>query len=161
VILALAAIGLAEVTGHGYWDSIGSILIGLLLGFVAVWLTFRNRELLVGPAAPDDDAAAIRKALESDQTVERIVSLKSRVLDTQTYDVLVELEFHGDKLAEHFEDQLRERYEAGFDSFDDFYAYAKEYADEVVQHLGDKVDDLEKRVQEAVPEVKHIDVEPD
>jgi zinc transporter 9 len=161
VLLALAAIGLTQLTGHGYWDSIGSILIGLLLGFVAIWLTFRNRELLVGPAAPDDDAAAIRKALESDQAVERIVSFKSRVLDTQTYDVLVELEFHGDKLAERFEDKLRARYDAGFDSFDDFYAHAKEYADDVVELLGDKVDELEKRVQDAVPEVKHIDVEPD
>ncbi len=161
VLLALGAIGLTELTGQEYWDSIGSILIGLLLGLVAVWLTFRNRELLVGPAAPDAAALAIRKALESDRAVERIVSLKSRVLDTETYDVLVELEFHGDKLAEQLEDKLRARYDEGFDTFDDFYRYAREYADDVVALLGDKVDELEKRVQEAVPEVKHIDVEPD
>jgi len=161
VLFALAAIGLTEITGHHYWDSIGSILIGLLLGFVAVWLTFRNKELLIGPSAPDAADAAIRQALESDQAVERIVHLKSRVLDTQTYDVLVELEFHGDKLAERLEPKLRERYEEGFESFDDFYGFAKGYADDVVELLGDKVDELEKRVQKAVPEVKHIDVEPD
>ena len=48
-----------------------------------------------------------------------------------------------------------------FDDFEEFYDFAKTYADDVVEILGDKVDELEKRVMDAVPEVKHIDVEPD
>lgn len=161
VILAIAAIGLTELTGKGYWDAIGSVLIGLLLGAVAVWLTFRNKELLVGLSAPDTATAAIREALLSDDAVERIVRLKSKVLDTETYDVLVELEFHGERLAETLQPQLEAAYAEGFESFDDFYAFAKDYADQVVALLGDKVDELERKIQEAVPEVKHIDVEPD
>ncbi|RLB55567.1 MAG: cobalt transporter [Deltaproteobacteria bacterium] len=161
VILAIGAIGLTEITGKGYWDAIGSVLIGLLLGAVAVWLTFRNKELLIGPSAPDAATAAIRAALMGDDAVERIVRLKSKVLDTETYDVLVELEFHGERLAETLRPRLEAAYEEGFESFDEFNAFAKEYADEVVALLGDKIDELEKKIQDAVPEVKHIDVEPD
>ena len=59
------------------------------------------------------------------------------------------------------EPKLRERYDEGFESFEVLYGFARQYADDVVELLGDKVDELEKKVQEAVPEVKHIDVEPD
>ncbi len=161
VLMALAAIGLTQVTGHAYWDSVGSILIGLLLGAVAVWLTFRNKELLVGRAAPEEARDAILAALTSAPSVEKVVRFKSKVIDTETYDVLVELEFHGEKLAEAFEPKLRKAYASGFSDFDQFYSFAKEFADDVVHELGDRVDEIEKRVQDAVPEVKHIDVEPD
>ena len=161
VVLALASIGLTKLTGEAYWDSIGSILIGLLLGGVAIWLTFRNRELLIGRAAPKKARLAIRKAIESMPSVEGIVRLKSRVIDTETYDVLVELEFDGEKLAEQFEDELKARWDAGFEDFEAFYAFEKKFADDVVELLGDKVDTIEKKISAAVPEVKQIDVEPD
>lgn len=161
VLLALGAIGMAHFTGQGYWDSIGSILIGLLLGGVALWLTFRNRELLLGRAAPQSAQDAILAALNSEASVERIVRFKSKVIDTETYDVLVELEFHGDKLAGAFREQLEERYAKGFADFEEFFAFQQKFADDVLELLGDKVDLLEKKVKEAVPQVKHIDVEPD
>ena len=161
VLLAMGAIVLTQVTGHAFWDSIGSILIGLLLGAVAVWLTFRNRELLVGRAAPQEAREAILAALEAAPSVEKVVRFKSKVIDTETYDVLVELEFHGEKLAEAFEPKLREAYAGGFQDFEQFYAFAKKFADDVVHELGERVDRIEQRVQDAVPEVKHIDVEPD
>ena len=161
VLLALGAIGLAKVTGHAFWDSIGSILIGLLLGGVAVWLTFRNKELLIGRAAPEEAREAILAALAASPSVEKVVRFKSKVIDTETYDVLVELDFQGATLAEALEPQLREAYAGGFADFEQFYEFAKVFADDVVHELGDRVDRIEKRVREAVPQAKHIDIEPD
>ena len=161
VIFAMIAIGLSHWTGHAYWDSVGSITIALLLGGVAVWLTFRNKELLMGRSAPEEATDMIRKAIEGDNTVERIVTLKSKVIDTETYDVLVELEFHGEKLAERLEPRIREAYDKGINDYDAFYDFTKVFADDVVELLGTKVDELEKKVMDAVPQVKHIDVEPD
>lgn len=161
VLLALGAIGLTHATGEPYWDSIGSILIALLLGAMAVWLAFRNRELLVGAAVPARDAKRIRDAIAAFPSVERIEDMKTKMIDTETYDVLVELDFHGQKLAELFKPQLQEAYEAGFDDFEAFYAFEQQFADDIVEVLGDKIDEIEAKVREAVPKVKHIDVELD
>ena len=159
VIIALAAILLAEVTGQQYWDAIGSLLIGLLLGAIAIWLMLRNRELLIGRNIPLDARQRIRQVLLKRATVDQIVELKGKVLDTESYDVMVALEFDGAKLVERLEPEIRAVW-AQIQSADDFEAFCARFARQVLELLGDEVDALEAAIQQEVPEVKHIDVEP-
>ena len=51
LIVAAAFIGLALLTGNPLWDGLGSIVIGLILGVVAVILARECKKLLIGEEA--------------------------------------------------------------------------------------------------------------
>lgn len=158
-IIALVAILLVDITGETYWDAIGSLAVGTLLGFVALWLIARNRTLLIGATVPADARARIRQVLKRHQSVEEVVEFKSKMLDTETYDVLLTIEFEGRRIAERLRDKLEAAY-PNIQDLDGFVRHAGEFADDVIQELGDEIDALEKEIKEAVPQVKIIDIEP-
>ena len=64
--LAIAAIGLllAKYTGNPLWDGIASVLIGLVLGVIAVTLIFEAKGLLIGEAADPELVEAIRSCAQ-------------------------------------------------------------------------------------------------
>ncbi|MCP4895625.1 MAG: cation diffusion facilitator family transporter [bacterium] len=160
VIIALGGIALSYITGSARWDAVASILIGLLLGAVALWLIMRNRHVLVGPAIPPQTRQRIREILATHPAVERIAFLRTRIVDSETYRVAAEIDFAGDVLASKLEDSLRSEYEA-ISSWEDFRAFAARYADQVVDVLGDEIDVIEDKIRKEFPKARYLDIEAD
>jgi len=74
---ALLGVVLTLVTGSGYFDVIGSGLIGLLLIVVAIILAIETQSLLIGEAAAPEAIARITEAIAGTDGVEGIVHMKT------------------------------------------------------------------------------------
>lgn len=78
--VALAALGLSHVTGNAIWDGVGTVIIGLLLGTVAVVLAVEMKSLLIGEAANPARQRAILEALTSSESVTSVIHLRTEHL---------------------------------------------------------------------------------
>ncbi|MEE2755189.1 MAG: cation diffusion facilitator family transporter [Myxococcota bacterium] len=161
VLIALACISLSHWTGDPRWDALGSILIGLLLGWVAIWLIARNRELLLGRAIPKEAEAKIKAYLSTQPSIAEVMSLKSDMIDTETYDLQLGLRFNSGYLADLNQGSVKLAWNKGLKTEADLDAFARQHTDDVVRTLGREVDRIEIDIQALVPRLKHIDIEPE
>jgi len=75
LILALLAILLAVITGNPAWDAVGTLLIGLLLIVVAVFVAIEIKAMLIGQSADPEMTAEIRRFCEERAEIARVFNL--------------------------------------------------------------------------------------
>ncbi|MBW2732558.1 MAG: cation diffusion facilitator family transporter [Deltaproteobacteria bacterium] len=160
IMLAAVAIALTNVTGEPIWDSIGALLIALLLGGVAAILVAQNRRLLLGTAVPPRVRESVLRVLKEHPSVEAVFDFKSRMLSVDSYRVKMEVEFDGRAIARKMEDLLREAYPT-IDSYEQFATFCESFAEQVIDALGDEIDLLEEEIRAKVPQIQHVDIEAD
>jgi len=80
LVIALAAVGMAEVTGDPRWDGVGTLAIGILLAVIAIVLAREMQSLLIGEAADPDNLSAIETAIGSVTAVDHLIHLRTQHL---------------------------------------------------------------------------------
>jgi len=161
ILVAFLSIWLTHITGNHYWDSIGSIIIGALLGIVAIMLINKNREYLIGKTIPKKIQKKIIKILESDPSIEKVIDFKSTILDVGKYRIKCEVEFNGPSLIRNIFPNgfLKKEYIFIKDDYENFLRFCVDYLDKVPRMIGNKINEIEKKIEDEIVEVKHIDIE--
>ena len=77
LVFALFGVGMSLLTQNGYWDVVGTTMIGLLLVLVAITLAIETKSLLLGEAAGSESIQRIEGALTATSGVERIIHMKT------------------------------------------------------------------------------------
>lgn len=166
LFIAGAALVAVNVTGNPIYDPVGSILIGNLLGMIAIFLIQRNRHALIGRAIDPYDMARVLSSLSRDPVVDAVYDCKSEVIGPGSFRFKAEIEFNGvtivqnylertgrDLWAKEFREAVKEKDGAALDRV------MANYGEEVVSALGFEVDRLEKEIQRIVPGIQHVDIE--
>jgi zinc transporter 9 len=159
--VAFVSIFLSKITGNAYWDSIGSIVIGLLLGAMAIILININRGFLMRKSIPEETEEKVIEILENDPAIEKVLDFKSVVIDIGKYHIKCEVEINGSALMRKMYrgNALKNEFEEIKDDYDEFLRFCVDYADRVPRMIGTRIDDVEKKIKDEIPEVRHIDIE--
>ena len=107
LVIAAAGLGAHEATGSAVPDAVGSILVGLLLGVVAIVLINRNLRFLVGEEADPLIRSAVLRALLEMPEVARVTYLRLEVIGPRTVFVTGDVDLTGDDTESHVAVRLR------------------------------------------------------
>jgi len=108
IAIAFLGILLHQLTGDVVWDAIGSILVGGVLGVVAVILINRNRVFLTGEPGPPRLGQALRDKLASFPEVASVRFLRPEFIGPKQIFVIASVDLVGDAAESSIARTLRE-----------------------------------------------------
>ena len=117
LVIAFFGVLLGHEFNMPYFDGAASVLIGVLLCCVALFLGAESRSLLIGEAVSKEALNAIREIAESDPNVEKALKILSIYVGPEDVAVTLELKFKKDVTAvqlrhavRRIERAIREKY---------------------------------------------------
>lgn len=107
LVIAFLGILLHQLTGSAVFDAVGSILVGVLLGVVALVLVDRNRRFLVGESPSDELEATVLDRLLSRPEIDRVTYLHTEFVGPGRLYLVAAVDMRGDEREEHVAVALR------------------------------------------------------
>lgn len=107
IVIAFAGIGLHQLTGIAAFDAIGSILVGVLLGVIAVVLIDRNRRFLTGESGSSGLHDAAVTTLEQLPDIEKVRFLRLEFIGPRQIFLVASVDLVGDDVESHVAHRLR------------------------------------------------------
>ena len=93
LLIAFCGIFLSQQLGRPYLDGVASILIGLMLGLMAVFLAYETHGLLIGEGYGRETLRRLRATVESDRAVERVNRLLTLFFGPEEVMLTLEVRF--------------------------------------------------------------------
>ncbi|XP_030305494.1 zinc transporter 9 [Calypte anna] len=163
VAIAATCMGLTSVTGNPYYDSVGSLGVGTLLGTVSAFLIYTNTEALLGRSIQPDQVQRLTEFLESDPVVRAIHDVKATDMGMSKVRFKAEVDFDGRVVTRSYlekqdiEQLLQEIQQVK--TLEELEAFMLKHGENIIDTLGAEVDRLEKDLKQRNPDVRHVDLE--
>jgi zinc transporter 9 len=158
VIIAVACIGISALTGSTVPDAIGSIIIGALLGFVAIWLGYKNRTLILGRAIPQPVQEVVTAFLKSQPSVQNVCAIQSRIVGADIYKLKAEIDWNGAWFGEQHAAWVTANREL---ADTDAKTFAGQFGERISESIAREVDRIEKELKQQIPALHFLEFEGD
>uniref|UniRef100_A0A674NFM9 Proton-coupled zinc antiporter SLC30A9, mitochondrial n=1 Tax=Takifugu rubripes TaxID=31033 RepID=A0A674NFM9_TAKRU len=163
VIMAAGCMGLTSLTGNPYYDSLGSLGVGTLLGTVSAFLIYTNTEALLGRSIQAERVQKLTEFLENDPAVRAIHDVKATDLGLSKVRFKAEVDFDGRVVTRSYLekqdiDQILTEIQQ-VKTPEELENFMLKHGENIIDTLGAEVDRLEKGLKQRNPELRHVDLE--
>ena len=108
LLIALIGISLMYYFDNPVYDAISSILIGVLLISVSIFMAKETKHLLIGESATDEDIKEIKDILKEYKEIEHFGNIRTMHLGPEEVSAVMEVNFKDDMKAIEIERIVRE-----------------------------------------------------
>ena len=106
LVVAFLGVLLGQLTGHPEFDGAASVVVGCILAFVAIWLAWETKSLLIGEAASPRIKKGIRELLEGRPLIDSVNEVATLQMGPEHVIVTLSLEFRDALRLEEVEDEI-------------------------------------------------------
>jgi len=160
VLFAMGGIGLSIATGSHIPDAIATLLIGGMMGCIAIWLGYKNRTLILGRSIPEHVQVGVIEFLRGQPTIESVHDVKSRIVGAGAFKLKAEIDWDGRVLARSLDEWSTTQTERFLDDEQRLHAL-HDFGEKMTEALGDEIDRIESELKARFPELHHVDLESD
>ena len=157
LVLAVLGILATYLTGNPIWDSIASIVIGAVLGVIAIELVIQNRDLLLGKAVPEGVEDRFVEILRRQPSVRDVHDVKTRQLTPEAFKFKAELVLDEGYLARRLAPGFSRPSGSADGAGDE--ATLRTLATLALHSVADEIASIERAVRAEIPQARHIDLE--
>ena len=108
LLVAFIGIGLSQYTGILVFDSIASIIIGLILIGTSIWLAYETKGLLIGESANQSTINDIREILKTNNSIEHVNEVLTMHMGPDYILANISVDFDDNKTADEIESTIAE-----------------------------------------------------
>lgn len=161
VLVALTAQFLMHITSNNVYDSIGGIIVGFILGILAIILIVKNHQYIIGKSLDQETTEEIIEFLLEDPCIENISEFKSVAIDINKYRIYTTVEWNGSPLYEEIYDagDLKEEFDEIKNDFREFTKLMFKTTDRIPRLVGSHIDEIEKKIKDKFPQIEYVDIE--
>ncbi len=103
LLVAFIGVALSQLTGILIFDSIASVIIGLILVGTSIWLAYETKSLLIGESANNSTIKGIRKILGATACIEHVNEVLTMHMGPDFILVNISVDFVDSKTADEIE----------------------------------------------------------
>ncbi len=103
LLVAFAGVALSQYTGILIFDSIASIIIGLILIGTSIWLAYETKGLLIGESANQATIKGVREILSSNISIEHVNEVLTMHMGPDFILANISVDFNDGKTANEIE----------------------------------------------------------
>ena len=155
--LAGAGITAAYLTGNPMYDALGTLVVGVVLGAVAVYLVAENRELLLGKAVAEGIEDRFVAILCKRPAIRQVRDVKTRQLTPEVFTLKAEITFDEAYLASRLDQALPRDCDAIQGTAR--VTALRGLSAAAVKAIADEIAAIEVAVRAEMPGARHIDLE--
>ena len=103
LVVAFAGVALSQITGILIFDSIASILIGLILIGTSIWLAYETKSLLIGESANQGTIKGVRDILKANDSIDHVNEVLTMHMGPDFVLANISVDFDDSKTADDIE----------------------------------------------------------
>lgn len=161
LLFAFFGILLTEFTGDKTFDAVASILIGLLMGWIAIHLAIENKRFLLDRAIPEYELKQLIQILESNPNIKSFKDVRTVVLGPNRLKFKAEIELDTERLFQESVKEAAKKVRATLK-----HLKSDEELEGVFFNLGNtlhanklaELEKIKKQLKEELPNLQHVNL---